>query len=83
MTNFCRSGVAYQLIEDDPLANAAQCKLDAALMKTLGVNSIRVYHVVADNDHDECMSTFSDAGIYAWIDLDTVGTYIVQDGPLM
>lgn len=26
------------------------------------------------------MSAFSDAGIYAWIDLDTVDTYILPDG---
>lgn len=60
--------------------DTAQCKRDSALMKTLGANSIRVYHVTADNDHDGCMSTFSDAGIYAWIDLDTQGTYILPDG---
>ena len=49
-------------------------------MKTLGANSIRVYHVIADSDHDGCMSAFADAGIYAWIDLDTYDTYILPDG---
>lgn len=50
-------------------------------MKTLGANSIRVYHVDADANHDGCMSAFSDAGIYTWIDLDTFNTYILpQDG---
>ncbi|KAK5134574.1 hypothetical protein LTR08_006360 [Meristemomyces frigidus] len=78
---FYIKGVAYQLTVDDPLANTAQCQLDAALMKTLGANSVRVYHVMADSDHDGCMSAFSDAGIYTWIDLDTFTTYIVQDGP--
>lgn len=73
-------GIAYQLTEDDPLADTAQCKRDSALMKTLGANSIRVYHVVADLNHDGCMSAFSDAGIYAWIDLDTAGTYILPNG---
>lgn len=72
--------MAYQLTEDDPLANPNQCKLDAALMKTLGANSIRVYHVDATANHDSCMSTFSDAGIYTWIDLDSFHTYIIPEG---
>lgn len=59
--------------------DTAQCKRDSALMKTLGANSIRVYHVQPYEDHDGCMAAFSDAGIYAWIDLDTVGTYILPD----
>lgn len=49
-------------------------------MKTLGTNSIRVYHVVAESNHDGCMTAFADAGIYTWIDLDTMGTYILADG---
>jgi len=48
-------GVAYQLTNDDPLAQGDQCKLDAALMKTLGANSIRVYHVDPTANHDACM----------------------------
>lgn len=50
-------------------------------MKTLGANSIRVYHVDPTADHDGCMSAFSDAGIYAWIDLDTFSTYIIAADP--
>ncbi|KAK3116674.1 hypothetical protein LTR53_002721 [Teratosphaeriaceae sp. CCFEE 6253] len=78
---FFIKGVAYQLTEDDPLAQGDQCALDAALMKTLGANSIRVYHVDPTADHDACMSAFSDAGIYAWIDVDTFSTYILADSP--
>lgn len=77
---FYLKGVAYQLTNDDPLANSDQCKLDAALMQTLGANSIRVYHVDPTANHDSCMQTFSDAGIYAWIDLDTFSTYILGPG---
>lgn len=69
-------GVAYQLTEDDPLVNTTQCQLDASLMKQLGANSIRVYHVDASADHSGCMSAFADAGIYAWIDLDSFKTYV-------
>lgn len=50
-------------------------------MKTIGVNSIRVYHVDPQLEHDACMSVFSDAGIYVWLDLDTFSTYILQDNP--
>jgi len=39
------SGVAYQLTEADPLLDKTQCSLDATLMKKLGANTIRVYHV--------------------------------------
>jgi 1,3-beta-glucanosyltransferase GAS1 len=75
-----RSGIAYQLDLGDPLVDTAQCKRDSSLMKTLGANSIRVYHVIADADHDGCMSAFADAGIYAWIDLDSYHTYILPVG---
>lgn len=70
------AGVAYQLTEDDPLANTAQCQRDAALMKQLGANSIRVYHVDATADHSGCMNAFAEAGIYIWVDLDSFKTYI-------
>jgi hypothetical protein len=50
-------------------------------MKTLGVNSIRVYHVDPQANHDNCMKILADAGIYVWLDLDTVTTYITQDNP--
>ncbi|KAI0097690.1 Glucanosyltransferase-domain-containing protein [Nemania sp. FL0031] len=74
-------GVGYQLVPDDPLVDTAQCTLDAALMKTLGVNTIRVYHVDPDADHDGCMKVFANASIYAMIDMDTFTTYILPDDP--
>lgn len=74
-------GVAYQLTPDDPLAQGEQCQLDASLMKELGANAIRVYHVDPEADHDTCMSAFSDAGIYVFLDLDTFSTYILPDNP--
>ncbi|KAI1364317.1 Glucanosyltransferase-domain-containing protein [Xylaria arbuscula] len=78
---FFIKGVAYQLVPDDPLIDTAQCKRDAALMEKLGVNTIRVYHVDADADHDGCMGVFADAGIYTMIDMDTFTTYILPDDP--
>ena len=74
------TGVAYQLLPEDPLIDNTQCTLDANLMKTLGANSIRVYHVDPLAEHDDCMKTFADAGIYIWLDLDTFNSYIQGPG---
>ncbi|KAK0706534.1 Glucanosyltransferase-domain-containing protein [Lasiosphaeria miniovina] len=78
---FFVKGVAYQLVEEDPLVDGEQCSRDAALMKTLGTNTIRVYHVDATKDHTKCMNAFADAGIYTLIDLDTFDTYILPNAP--
>ncbi|MCJ1473742.1 hypothetical protein MMC13_002393 [Lambiella insularis] len=75
---FYIKGIAYQLTDGDPLLDTNQCQLDAALMKDLGANAIRVYHVEAGQSHDGCMSAFSEAGIYLFVDLDTVNYYIIQ-----
>lgn len=74
-------GIAYQLVPDDPLVDTRQCTLDSNLMKTLGANSIRVYHVDPNANHDGCMKAFEDAGIYAFIDLDTFNSQIEQNDP--
>jgi hypothetical protein len=67
-------------LPDDPLIDTDQCTRDADLMKTLGVNSIRVYHVDPDAKHDGCMKTFANAGVYIWLDLDTFDSYIQGPG---
>lgn len=46
-------------------------------MKTLGANTIRVYHVDPNGDHDGCMSAFEAAGIYLFVDVDTFNSYIL------
>lgn len=78
---FFMKGIAYQLTEDDPLIDAEQCSRDATLMKTLGTNTIRIYHVDPKADHTKCMKVFDDAGIYTLIDLDTFDSYILADTP--
>ncbi|KAF1836557.1 hypothetical protein BDW02DRAFT_566985 [Decorospora gaudefroyi] len=78
---FYLKGIAYQLVPDDPLIDATQCRLDSALMETIGANSIRVYHVDPNGDHKDCMKAFADAGIYLWVDLDTFDTYVEQNTP--
>lgn len=81
-TQFFIKGVAYQLTSDDPLLDKTQCALDASLMQDLGANTIRVYHVDASKDHKDCMTAFSDAGIYVLADLDTFDTYILPVRPV-
>ncbi|CZR52883.1 uncharacterized protein PAC_02760 [Phialocephala subalpina] len=79
---FFLKGVAYQGTPADPLVDTNQCQLDATSMKAIGTNSIRVYHVDPYSNHDGCMAAFSDAGIYAWLDLDTFNTTVVQIDPI-
>jgi 1,3-beta-glucanosyltransferase GAS1 len=90
-------GIAYQRSPYDPFVNETQCQLDAELMKTLGCNAIRcivpsksliflisnslAYHVDPTGDHDGCMQTFSDAGIYLFLDIDTFTTQIEETNP--
>ncbi|OJD22166.1 hypothetical protein ACJ73_06492 [Blastomyces percursus] len=79
---FFVKGVAYQLTPHDPLVDPEQCKLDSSLMKELGANAIRVYHVDPNGDHDECMKAFADAGIYLFVDLDDFPTQIEGRSPI-
>ncbi|KAL1901414.1 hypothetical protein Sste5346_001819 [Sporothrix stenoceras] len=77
-SQFFIKGIAYQLSQDDPLIDGDQCARDVELMKTLGTNTIRVYHVDPTANHDSCMSALASAGIYTLIDLDTFDTYIMD-----
>ncbi|KAG6129514.1 hypothetical protein E4U50_000347 [Claviceps purpurea] len=79
-SQFFIKGVAYQLVPEDPLVDAAQCQRDFSLMKELGVNTIRVYHVDPHAQHEGCMKAMNDAGIYLLVDLDTFDTYIEASG---
>lgn len=75
-SQYFMKGVSYQLRPEDPLIDTEQCQRDVELMKELGTNALRVYHVDATAQHDGCMKVFADAGIYLLIDLDTFDTYI-------
>lgn len=69
--------MSYQLRPKDPLIDSDQCARDIKLMKELGVNCIRVYHVDPKANHDGCMNAFDEAGIYVTVDLDTFDTFIL------
>lgn len=43
----------------DPLSHADVCLRDAALLQVMGVNTIRVYNVDPNINHDECASIFN------------------------
>ena len=48
----------------DSLADSAGCARDLPILQSLGINAIRAYSVDPTLNHDECMATFSSAGIY-------------------
>ena len=56
---------------EDPLSNIETCKRDVALFQTLGVNTIRVYSINPNLNHDACMTTLALAGIYLLLDLNS------------
>jgi 1,3-beta-glucanosyltransferase GAS1 len=47
--------------------DATQCQTDAALMKKAGINTIYVYGVITEENHDGCMQAFANQGIYIWL----------------
>ncbi|KAK4214494.1 Glucanosyltransferase-domain-containing protein [Rhypophila decipiens] len=55
----------------DPLSRPEHCLRDAALMQVLGVNTIRVYNLSPDLNHDECASIFNAAGMYMVLDVNS------------
>ncbi|KAI6010180.1 carbohydrate-binding module family 43 protein/Glycoside hydrolase family 72 protein [Pisolithus marmoratus] len=66
----------------DSLANGTDCQRDLPYLQQLGVNTIRVYSVDSSLNHDTCMQLFSNAGIYAIIDLSLpVNGSINRDSP--
>nr|O74137.1 RecName: Full=Protein EPD2; AltName: Full=Essential for pseudohyphal development 2; Flags: Precursor [Candida maltosa]BAA32730.1 EPD2 [Candida maltosa] len=54
---------------NDPLADADACKRDVQYFIDTNTNTLRVYGIDPDKDHEECMKIFSDAGIYVIADL--------------
>ena len=55
----------------DPLSNGTLCLRDAALMQQLGINTIRIYNLDPDVNHDLCVSIFNGVGIYMLIDVNS------------
>ncbi|PIA89529.1 1,3-beta-glucanosyltransferase gel2 [Cercospora beticola] len=74
---------AYGTGRGDPLSNATVCLRDAALMQSLGINTIRSYNVDPTENHDECVSIFNSVGIYLLIDVNSPlsGQHIDRSNP--
>lgn len=91
-SQFLIRGVAYQQNTEnttssgqttytDPLADGDACKRDVEYFAKSNTNVLRVYAVDPTKDHDECMNTFADAGIYIIADLSEPDTSINRDSP--
>ncbi|KAI4762536.1 putative 1,3-beta-transglucosylase, GH72 family [Aureobasidium sp. EXF-3400] len=67
----------------DPLSDPDACLRDAILMQRLGVNTIRVYNLIAEINHDECASIFNAAGIHMLLDVNNgfSGSYLDRSAP--
>ena len=55
----------------DPLSNPVLCARDIFLFQELGINTIRVYSVNPDLNHDKCMTLLAAAGIYLVLDVNS------------
>ncbi|CDR40845.1 CYFA0S05e05138g1_1 [Cyberlindnera fabianii] len=53
----------------DPMLETRLCMRDLPYLKSLGVNTIRVYAIDTDKSHDECFEAYANAGIYVLADL--------------
>ncbi|ABN66293.2 Glycolipid anchored surface protein 4 precursor, partial [Scheffersomyces stipitis CBS 6054] len=55
----------------DPLSDPDICARDISLFQELGINTIRIYSVNPDLNHDVCMSLLASAGIYLVLDVNS------------
>lgn len=55
----------------DPLSDPAKCARDIYLFQDLGINTIRVYSVNPDLNHDKCLTLLATAGIYLVLDVNS------------
>lgn len=67
----------------DPLSNPAFCARDIFLFQELGINTIRVYSVNPELNHDKCMTLLAAAGIYLVLDVNSpiVGQHLNRYEP--
>ncbi|PVZ98413.1 hypothetical protein BB558_005580 [Smittium angustum] len=74
-----RTGATSKI--QDPLADEVGCKRDAKIFAELKINSIRVYETDSSLNHDVCMKTLEDAGVYVMIDVPTPFYSVNREDP--
>ncbi|VUC29909.1 unnamed protein product [Clonostachys rosea] len=62
----------------DPLLDRKKCEIDAKLMKSLGMNTIRVLGADSTKKHSDCMDAFARQGIYIWLELAIIPDYWID-----
>lgn len=55
----------------DALSDAETCARDTFVFQQLGINTIRIYSLNPDVNHDECMTILNNAGIYVILDVNS------------
>ena len=65
----------------DPLADETTCTRDIRYFQQLGINTVRVYTVDNQANHDACMKALDDAGIYLVLDVNNPYYSINRDNP--
>lgn len=65
----------------DPLGNPNICLRDIPYFKRLGINTIRVYAIDPQQNHDICMNALRDSGIYVILDLSEPNISINRENP--
>lgn len=67
----------------DPLSDIEICRRDVYLFQQLRVNTVRVYSVDNELNHDACMSLYDAAGIYLILDVNSPieGQHLNRDEP--
>lgn len=55
----------------DALSDPETCYRDAYVFQQLGINTVRIYSLNPDLDHDECMTILNNAGIYVLLDVNS------------
>lgn len=56
---------------EDALSSPDKCARDAFVFQQLGINTIRIYTLNPDVNHDECMTILNNAGIYIVLDVNS------------
>ncbi|CCE63898.1 hypothetical protein TPHA_0G00620 [Tetrapisispora phaffii CBS 4417] len=57
----------------DALTDPEICARDAYAFQQLGINTVRIYSLNPDLNHDKCMTIWNNAGIYVMLDVNAGG----------